>query len=167
MGREADSEARGACTVHRLCTRTCRRCSVPWPRRRSSSPTCTTWPCGAGPAVWPSTTWASTAGPGTGACPGGAGGGEARGQSAPALPRLSLLRTLISLLLLPLSGSCLLWIISWSGEKTEETPLLLVQPLKPSLCAVCGSRCHDLLLLPSGQVLGAGPRGLLGCGHVH
>ncbi|XP_025143538.3 tudor domain-containing protein 10 isoform X5 [Bubalus bubalis] len=51
----------------RHCSRTCRPCSAPWPRRRSSSPTCMTQRCGAGRAVWPNTTWAITARPGTGA----------------------------------------------------------------------------------------------------
>ena len=48
----------GPCTSPTLCSRlcmfsrTCRPFSAPWPRRSSRRPTCTTWRCSTGPAVW-------------------------------------------------------------------------------------------------------------------
>lgn len=159
------------CATCRLCTRTCRRSSAPWPRRRSSSPTCRTQPCSAGPAAWPSTTWARTAGPGTGMCPAGADGlrldsvREAGGQTL--LP-FSLLGALASFLLLPLPRSVTV-IASLPEEGENEgnsAPLALTsEPLREG--PVPATRWNSPPFLPpSGQVLGSGQGGYLGCGLV-
>ena len=150
---QAGSEACGVCAVHRHCTGTCWPCSAPWPRRRSSSPTCLTRRCGVGPAVWPSTTWAVTGRPGTGT----AGQGW-RGASPSSDSRVF---AAASLKVIPCDH-----LSTQGGEQHRKLPFFPDLPALSMKTALCGSRWGKPLLPPSGQVLGAGPRGLLGGGHV-
>lgn len=83
---------------------------------------------------------------------------------------LSRLQTPVSLLLLLLLLSRSFLVITSPpkvGNSMEalfsSVPELQSSPMKTALC---GTRWDQPLLPPSGQVLGAGPRGLLGGGHV-
>lgn len=90
-----------------------------------------------------------------------------RGWRTESLLPFSLLWTLVSFLLLPLSGSLISLPCPKKGKsKGNSSPLTFKRSL--SRTTVHDARWNNPPFpSPSGQVLGSGQGGCLGCGHVH